>query len=176
MPGLTRVATGRTERYANPEPEIGRLIERFMDPAGRAVRHPAHSPQVRPGRARATISTVASMSTFISFREAAQRLGVHENTVRRYADRGLIRAVRLPSGVRRLRRTDVEALQPSPDEAAATVAAMDRPTATLDEIVAAAGAGPITDLAALSRPDLWDSDADVDRFIAVTRTERDHDR
>lgn len=115
------------------------------------------------------------MSTFISFREAAQRLGVHENTVRRYADRGLIRAVRLPSGVRRLRRTDVEAMQPSPDEAS-SVAAIDRPTATLDEIVEAAGAGPIGDLAALARPDLWDSNEDVDRFIALTRTERDHDR
>lgn len=116
------------------------------------------------------------MSTFISFREAAQRLGVHENTVRRYADRGLIRAVRLPSGVRRLRRTDVEAMQPSPDEASVTVAATDRPTATLDEIVEAAGAGPIRDLAALARPGLWDSEEDAERFIAVTRTERDHDR
>jgi excisionase family DNA binding protein len=114
------------------------------------------------------------MSTFISFREAAQRLGVHENTVRRYADRGLIRAVRLPSGVRRLRRTDVEAMQPgSPDRASAMV---DRPTATLDELVARAGAGPVSDLAALARPDLWDSDEDVDRFIALTRAERDHDR
>jgi excisionase family DNA binding protein len=116
------------------------------------------------------------MSTFISFREAAQRLGVHENTVRRYADRGLIRAVRLPSGVRRLRRADVEAMQPPPDEASAAGAAIDRPTATLDEIVEATGAGPISDLAALARPDLWDSDEEVDRFIALTRTERDHDR
>jgi excisionase family DNA binding protein len=116
------------------------------------------------------------MSTFISFREAAQRLGVHENTVRRYADRGLISAVRLPSGVRRLRRTDVEAMQPgSPDEASAAAGA-DSPIATLDEIVAGVGAGPSSDLAALARPDLWDSDEDVDRFIALTRTERGHDR
>jgi excisionase family DNA binding protein len=116
------------------------------------------------------------MSTFISFREAAQRLGVHENTVRRYADRGLIRAVRLPSGVRRLRRTDVEALQPSSDEAAAAVGDLDRPTATLDEIVERAGGATISDLQALARPDLWDSDEAVDRFIALTRIERDHDR
>jgi excisionase family DNA binding protein len=117
------------------------------------------------------------MSTFISFREAAQRLGVHENTVRRYADRGLIRAVRLPSGVRRLRRTDVEAMQPgSPDDASAAESAVDGPTATLDEIVEGAGAGPISDLAALARPDLWDSDEAVDQFIALTRIERDHDR
>ena len=117
------------------------------------------------------------MSTFISFREAAQRLGVHENTVRRYADRGLIRAVRLPSGVRRLQRADVEALQPAPPEdASAAVGGFDRPAATLAEILDAAGAEPITDLAELARPDLWDTDEDVDRFIALTRTERDHDR
>jgi excisionase family DNA binding protein len=146
-----------------------------MDPAGWAARHRACGPAVTPVRVRATIPTVASMSTFISFREAAQRLGVHENTVRRYADRGLIRAVRLPSGVRRLARTDVEAMQPSPDEPSAA-AAIDRPTATLDELIEAAGAGPISDLTALARPDLWHSEEDVDRFIALTRTERDHDR
>jgi excisionase family DNA binding protein len=117
------------------------------------------------------------MSTFISFREAAQRLGVHENTVRRYADRGLIRAVRLPSGVRRLRRTDVEAMQPRlPGEASATVGAVNQPPVTLDELVERARAQPVNDLAALARPDLWDSDEDADRFIALTRTERDHDR
>ena len=117
------------------------------------------------------------MSTFISFREAAQRLGVHENTVRRYADRGLIRAVRLPSGVRRLRRTDVEAMQPgSPGEASATVGAVDHPPVTLDELVGRAGAEPVNDLTALARPGLWDSDEDVDRFIALTRAERDYDR
>lgn len=69
------------------------------------------------------------MSTFISFREAAKRLGVHENTVRRYADRGLIGAVLLLSGVRRLRRSDVEAMQPgSPDDASPTVRAIDSPS------------------------------------------------
>ena len=93
------------------------------------------------------------MSTFISFREAAQRLGVHENTVRRYADRGLIRAVRLPSGIRRLRRTDVEAMQqPGSDQASATVGSVDRPTATLDELVGRASARPAHDLAVLARP------------------------
>jgi excisionase family DNA binding protein len=46
----------------------------------------------------------------ITIRDAARRLGVHENTVRRYVDRGLIRARRLPSGVRRLQREDVEVM------------------------------------------------------------------
>jgi excisionase family DNA binding protein len=43
-------------------------------------------------------------------REAARELGVHENTLRRWEERGLIRAVRLPTGVRRFRPEDVAAL------------------------------------------------------------------
>jgi excisionase family DNA binding protein len=44
-------------------------------------------------------------------RQAAQALGVHENTIRRWAERGLLHAVRLPSGVRRFRPEDVEAMR-----------------------------------------------------------------
>lgn len=44
-------------------------------------------------------------------RQAARGLGVHENTLRRWEERGLIRAVHLPSGVRRFRPEDVEALR-----------------------------------------------------------------
>lgn len=44
-------------------------------------------------------------------REVARMLGVHENTVRRWEGRGLLRAVRLPSGVRRFRQEDVEAMR-----------------------------------------------------------------
>ncbi len=41
-------------------------------------------------------------STLIGVREAAIRLGVHENTIRNWEERGLIRSVRLPvSGYRR---------------------------------------------------------------------------
>jgi excisionase family DNA binding protein len=58
-------------------------------------------------------------SNLISIREAARRLGVDETTMRRYVDRGLLRAVRLPSGVRRVRREDVEAFariaEPAPE-------------------------------------------------------------
>ena len=72
--------------------------------------------------------SVAPLSTFISIREAAMQLGVHENTVRRCADRGLIGAVRLPSGVRRLRRVDVEALRLiTPDQPQASLPAADDP-------------------------------------------------
>jgi excisionase family DNA binding protein len=46
----------------------------------------------------------------LGVREAARRLGVHENTLRRWEQSGLIRAVKLPTGVRRFRAEDVEQL------------------------------------------------------------------
>ena len=49
------------------------------------------------------------MAQLTKVREVARTLGVHENTVRRWEERGLLRAVRLPSGVRRFRPEDVEA-------------------------------------------------------------------
>jgi excisionase family DNA binding protein len=51
------------------------------------------------------------MTPLLQVREAARGLGVHENTLRRWEERGLIRAVRLPSGVRRFRAEDVESLR-----------------------------------------------------------------
>lgn len=44
-------------------------------------------------------------------RQAARGLGVHENTIRRWEEKGLIGAVRLPSGVRRFRSEDIAALR-----------------------------------------------------------------
>jgi excisionase family DNA binding protein len=52
-----------------------------------------------------------STTEFVQVRRAARELGVHENTLRRWEEAGLIRAVRLPSGVRRFRRDDVERLR-----------------------------------------------------------------
>jgi excisionase family DNA binding protein len=50
--------------------------------------------------------------TMLSVRETARRLGVHENTVRNWQQRGLIRAVRLPgSGYRRFSVEDVERMR-----------------------------------------------------------------
>lgn len=46
-------------------------------------------------------------------RQAARGLGVHENTLRRWEERGLITAVRLPTGVRRFRAEDVRSLRAS---------------------------------------------------------------
>lgn len=48
------------------------------------------------------------MAQLMQVRQAAQALGVHENTIRRWEERGLLHAVRLPSGVRRFRPEDVE--------------------------------------------------------------------
>lgn len=53
----------------------------------------------------------ADVSQLMKVREAARTLGVHENTVRRWEERGLLRAVRLPSGIRRFRPEDVEAMR-----------------------------------------------------------------
>ena len=46
-------------------------------------------------------------------RETARRLGVHENTVRNWADRGILRAIRLPgSGYRPFAAEDVDRIAP----------------------------------------------------------------
>jgi excisionase family DNA binding protein len=51
------------------------------------------------------------MAQLMQVRQAAQALGVHENTIRRWEQRGLLHAVRLPSGVRRFRPEDVEQMR-----------------------------------------------------------------
>jgi excisionase family DNA binding protein len=49
---------------------------------------------------------------FLNVRDAARALGVHENTVRNWEARGLLRAIRLPgSGFRRFALEDVERLR-----------------------------------------------------------------
>ena len=50
-----------------------------------------------------------AMAELMQVRDAARALGVGENTIRRWEQRGLIPAVRLPSGVRRFRPEDIEA-------------------------------------------------------------------
>jgi len=48
----------------------------------------------------------------LTVRETARRLGVHENTVRNWHERGMLRAVRLPgSGYRRFDMAEVERLR-----------------------------------------------------------------
>jgi hypothetical protein len=81
---------------------------------------------------------------------------------------------RPPRGVRRLRREDIEALVPegkSPEPPSAA-----RASVTVNDLVAATGARPVSDLSTLARPDLWGSDDEVERFIATTLAERERDR
>jgi excisionase family DNA binding protein len=48
----------------------------------------------------------------LNVRDTAQALGVHENTVRNWEERGILRAIRLPgSGFRRFAAEDVEQLR-----------------------------------------------------------------
>lgn len=123
------------------------------------------------------MSTAATKSTFITIRAAARSAGVHENTVRRYADRGLSRAIRLPSGVRRVRRADIEALDAVRSKPVVPKAgiSVDRPAVTVDELIAETRAEPVDNVAALARPDLWHSDEEAERFVAMTLAERERD-
>jgi transposase-like protein len=55
--------------------------------------------------------STAPTPVLIGVRDAARQLGVHENTLRRWERTGIVRAVRLPSGVRRFRAQDIAGLQ-----------------------------------------------------------------
>jgi excisionase family DNA binding protein len=58
----------------------------------------------------------------LNVREVARRLGVHENTVRNWADRGILRPIRLPgSGYRRFIAEDVDRIAREMRESAAPV-------------------------------------------------------
>jgi excisionase family DNA binding protein len=49
--------------------------------------------------------------TMLQVRQAAQALGVHENTVRRWEEKGMLHAIRLPSGVRRFDSREIDAVR-----------------------------------------------------------------
>lgn len=56
----------------------------------------------------------------LNVRETARRLGVHENTVRNWADRGILRPLRLPgSGYRRFDVAEVDRIARQMRQAAA---------------------------------------------------------
>jgi excisionase family DNA binding protein len=76
------------------------------------------------------------MAQLMQVREAARALGVHENTIRRWEERGLLRAVRLPSGVRRFRPEDVAAMRKQMFSGFA-------PLREGDDVVAVTGVRPI---------------------------------
>jgi excisionase family DNA binding protein len=56
------------------------------------------------------VTAMGANAATISIRQAAAELGVHENTVRNWIDRGYLRAYRLPSGHRRLPEAEVTRL------------------------------------------------------------------
>src|SRR5438270_13038697 len=71
---------------------------------------PSSGPLFQPEFSWENTARVAGV--FVSVREAATRLGVHENTIRNWVDRGLLRAVRLPgSGYRRIDVAGVERIR-----------------------------------------------------------------
>ncbi len=55
--------------------------------------------------------TTTLAPTTIPISVAADRLGVHENTVRNWIDQGLLDGYRTPTGRRKLRLTSVERLE-----------------------------------------------------------------
>ena len=55
--------------------------------------------------------TTTLAPTTIPISVAAERLGVHENTVRNWIDRGLLDGYMTPTGRRKLRLTSVERLE-----------------------------------------------------------------
>jgi excisionase family DNA binding protein len=55
--------------------------------------------------------TTLSPPPTIAIKDAAVRLGVHENTIRSWVDRGLLDGYRTPTGRRKIRVDEVERLQ-----------------------------------------------------------------
>ncbi len=47
----------------------------------------------------------------LTISQAARRLGVHQNTLRTWADKGLVRHVKLPSGYRRFMVAEIDRLR-----------------------------------------------------------------
>jgi excisionase family DNA binding protein len=61
---------------------------------------------------RAIVGSAMATRELLNVRDTARALGVHENTVRNWEERGILRAVRLPgSGYRRFSVQDVERLR-----------------------------------------------------------------
>lgn len=53
-----------------------------------------------------------SAKNFINVRQAANELGVHENTIRNWEDQGLLHAIRLPgSGFRRFPKEEIDRMR-----------------------------------------------------------------
>ena len=68
---------------------------------------------------------MAQQERLLTISQAAARLGVHQNTLRTWADKGLVAHVKLPSGYRRFTAAEIArlrremGLEPSEGKAAA---------------------------------------------------------
>jgi excisionase family DNA binding protein len=103
----------------------------------------------------------------ITVREAARLLGVHENTVRRYVDRGLIPAERLPTGVRRIKRNGLRVVPGYEDEFGHEM--------TTEEIFNEPGKFETGREAMKAAPKLFDSEEEADEFIRWIHGQRKRD-
>lgn len=55
---------------------------------------------------------MSTTSEFMNVRQAATTLGVHENTIRNWEERGLLHGIRLPgSGFRRFPKEEIERMR-----------------------------------------------------------------
>src|SRR5439155_906135 len=72
---------------------------------------PQTGPVVLPVFIRLTVvGGVGTRDDWLSMQEASERLHVHADTLRQWADRGRIRTFRTPGGHRRFQAADVDAL------------------------------------------------------------------
>lgn len=102
---------------------------------------------VRPLSAAVTSMLVP---TTIAISEAAQRLGVHENTIRNWIDHGVLDGYRLPNGHRKLRLDSVERLAREMFGVPSAVVELDDPAPAPAPPVEVGGRGPAP--VALRRP------------------------
>ena len=54
---------------------------------------------------------MAQQERLLTISQAAARLGVHQNTLRTWADKGLVAHVKLPSGYRRFTVAEIDRLR-----------------------------------------------------------------
>jgi excisionase family DNA binding protein len=114
---------------------------------------------------------MAVESPTLTIKQAAQMLGVHQQTIRNWERRGLIRLVHLPgSGYRRVLRTEVERL----------LAQMNPPAdpfwdgQTAQALARAQGAQPVQSIDDLWA-DFWPEDESLEEFRQTIRAWRQHD-
>src|SRR2546425_3722878 len=128
---ICRTWSRRCYLRANVLQPHGRLTAKRLKPSWRPCRLPPKGEAPQPlSRGHVNSSTMAPKSTrstkltrattkgilggmaaLLGVREAANVLGVHENTLRRWAEKGYLKPVVNPSGVRRFRLDEIQRLR-----------------------------------------------------------------